>query len=546
MNWIGNSALRPGGSRWLVGPAALLGLLAVAAFLVTHSRKSPVAQNTEAPPNAGADSLALGKQLYAGNCLPCHGELGRGDGPAARFLYPRPRNFSEGRFRLVSAVNLLPTDEDLLRVITDGMPGSAMFPFRHLSSDDRLALVAYVRHLTRAGLDERLRQEAAKSGEPVNPAELAESLDRLSIPGEVLTPPADWPAPSPESVARGLQTYNVRCLSCHGASGKAEGVQDQRNDDGMPTRPRDFTRGIFKSGRDPKRLAARVSLGMPGSPMPSSRELKPQEVGDLVNFVFSFSDPAAQAKAEHHRSRLVARHSTTPLPEEIPDEAWLPAAPLSVAMSPLWWRNYTEPELRVQALHDGHSLAIRLTWLDATRNDQVLRPQDFEDMAALQLVKRKPEPFLGMGTSEQPVDIWLWRASRASGSVVDANLHATYPHMAVDQYPFGDLKEFLTARAAGNPQADPSEDLSAGSLHAKGFGTATMRPRTSQLVRAVGRWANGQWTVILHRPLSVEPEGGLPLAAGEKLSIAFALWDGAANDRNGQKLVSIWHDLELE
>jgi hypothetical protein len=28
-----------------------------------------------------------------------------------------------------------------------------------------------------------------------------------------------------------------------------------------------------------------------------------------------------------------------------------------------------------------------------------------------------------------------------------------------------------------------------------------------------------------------------------RVTIAFALWDGAARDRNGQKLVSIWHDL---
>jgi hypothetical protein len=150
-----------------------------------------------------------------------------------------------------------------------------------------------------------------------------------------------------------------------------------------------------------------------------------------------------------------------------------------------------------------------------------------------------------MGSTDQPVDLWLWRASREAGSA-EPSLQTAYPHMAVDQYPFGELKEFLTARAAGNPQADPSKDLSAGSLHAKGFGTATMRPRTSQVVRAAGRWANGQWTVVLRRPLSVEPETGLLLAAGDKLSVAFALWDGAAYDRNGQKLVSIWHNLELE
>jgi DMSO reductase family type II enzyme heme b subunit len=48
------------------------------------------------------------------------------------------------------------------------------------------------------------------------------------------------------------------------------------------------------------------------------------------------------------------------------------------------------------------------------------------------------------------------------------------------------------------------------------------------------------------RPLAATPDTGISLASGDKLSIAFALWDGEARDRNGQKLVSVWHDLKLE
>jgi dimethylsulfide dehydrogenase subunit gamma/complex iron-sulfur molybdoenzyme family reductase subunit gamma len=73
-----------------------------------------------------------------------------------------------------------------------------------------------------------------------------------------------------------------------------------------------------------------------------------------------------------------------------------------------------------------------------------------------------------------------------------------------------------------------------------------MRPRLSQLVSATGKNREGRWTVILRRPLKVKAEDGIPLAPGDRLSIAFALWDGAAGDRNGQKLVSIWHDLQLD
>jgi DMSO reductase family type II enzyme heme b subunit len=51
---------------------------------------------------------------------------------------------------------------------------------------------------------------------------------------------------------------------------------------------------------------------------------------------------------------------------------------------------------------------------------------------------------------------------------------------------------------------------------------------------------------VLRRPLAVKPDDGVSLKPGETCSIAFALWDGAARDRNGQKLISIWHDLKLE
>ena len=91
-------------------------------------------------------------------CAACHGENGDGNGPAARFLYPKPRNFREGQFRLVTTTNRVPSDEDLMRVLERGMPGSAMFPLGHLAEADRKALVAHVRRLIREGLEDRLPQ----------------------------------------------------------------------------------------------------------------------------------------------------------------------------------------------------------------------------------------------------------------------------------------------------------------------------------------------------------------------------------------------------
>src|SRR5262249_11110749 len=160
-------------------------------------------------------------------CSSCHGEKGDGNGPAARFLYPRPRNFGEGKFRLVSTDNRLPTDADLMRVLTHGMPGSAMFPFAHLPESDRQALVTYIRHLTPTLIEGRLREEADRTGDVVDPAELADTLNTLTRPGDPIEVPGDLPGPSAESVARGREQYAKVCVACHGLTGKGDGVQDQ-------------------------------------------------------------------------------------------------------------------------------------------------------------------------------------------------------------------------------------------------------------------------------------------------------------------------------
>ena len=48
------------------------------------------------------------------------------------------------------------------------------------------------------------------------------------------------------------------------------------------------------------------------------------------------------------------------------------------------------------------------------------------------------------------------------------------------------------------------------------------------------------------QPAQETADAGLTIKPGDHLSVAFAIWDGQARDRNGQKMVSIWHDLRLE
>lgn len=78
----------------------------------------------------GPDDLAKGKTLYTEKCLMCHGAKGDAgpDAVAAAALNPKPRNFMENKFK-VSGKEAAPTLSGLYKVVTEGLPGTAMAPF---------------------------------------------------------------------------------------------------------------------------------------------------------------------------------------------------------------------------------------------------------------------------------------------------------------------------------------------------------------------------------------------------------------------------------
>lgn len=86
--------------------------------------------------------LERGRILFAENCAACHGEKGRGDGPAAKGLTPAPRDFtSPDRWKNGTSV------AGIFSTISEGVQGSAMSAFDTMSRRDRMALVHLVRSL---------------------------------------------------------------------------------------------------------------------------------------------------------------------------------------------------------------------------------------------------------------------------------------------------------------------------------------------------------------------------------------------------------------
>lgn len=92
----------------------------------------PVVFAPTSPPD-----LTRGAELYAGQCVACHGATGRGDGPAAAGLEPAPTDFTDQmRARERSLFGLY-------QVIDQGLDGTAMASFSDLDADDRWALAFY-------------------------------------------------------------------------------------------------------------------------------------------------------------------------------------------------------------------------------------------------------------------------------------------------------------------------------------------------------------------------------------------------------------------
>jgi len=71
-----------------------------------------------------AENIAKGRLIYEtkGQCIHCHGEGGKGDGPAGKVLNPSPRDFTNPHFHGNR------TDGEMFWVIKNGSKGSGMMP----------------------------------------------------------------------------------------------------------------------------------------------------------------------------------------------------------------------------------------------------------------------------------------------------------------------------------------------------------------------------------------------------------------------------------
>jgi len=244
------------------------------------------------------------------------------------------------------------------------------------------------------------------------------------------------------------------------------------------------------------------------------------------------------------------------------------------------WPDPATKWVMVQAAVNDDSIAIRLEWVDATRNDILVQSQQYRDQAAVMFPvdQQGPVPPFTMGGEDQPVNIWQWKATwdkegaGRAGNEAMQDIEDQYNYMAMgsgsyyiyepngglkladEQYKQYDEREtfidpgmgknegvYNPGRATGNILSDntlrhsPVEDL-----NAEGFSTLTTQAQ--QDVDGYGNWSNNRWSVVFKRTLKTQDANDTQFEGG-KTPIAFAIWNGRNKERNGQKALTHFHEL---
>jgi len=274
----------------------------LALYMMSLHRKSAPATHTPRPPATMTDSeLASGETLYKMFCGACHGAKGLGDGPAAKTIEGQPRDFWHERFRYVSTLNGVPTEEDLVRTISTGRQFGEMPSNPQLTQEEVLAVADYILDINRRGTIEKLT-EAFSDDDEIEPEDIEEIAEsRLTPSGIIMVP---WPgAKFQPDLAMGTKLYMANCASCHGNEGKGDGPQELVDELGRKIKARDITTGRLHGGDAPEDIFKRIRAGIPGTPMPAQPALSDNEIWQLVHFTRKLAGLPDMQKAKPGKAK---------------------------------------------------------------------------------------------------------------------------------------------------------------------------------------------------------------------------------------------------
>ncbi|MBI3015117.1 MAG: c-type cytochrome [Candidatus Tectomicrobia bacterium] len=325
---------------------------------------------------------------------------------------------------------------------------------------------------------------------------------------KVLDLPKEVP-PSKESIVRGKEMYEaIECNKCHGRAGRADGpsAPELKDDWEQPIRPADLTKPWnFRGGESKKEIATRLATGLAGTPMPSFLDSveKPEDIWHLANYVKSLA-PDKPNYATFLRVKKVEGE----IPADPGAPFWSQQAPSNFPLAGqviVDMRNFNPSidMITVKAVYSSREIAIHLTWNDPTGSRPDPAAKTFADQVVLQFPVKLSEgnerPYVLMGDGSNPVYLLRWSSD---GGVGEAN-----------------------ATAISNLTPQPAQ-----AVEAKGTGV----------------FADGQYRLVIKRPLQTPDPNDLQFPVGKFFPVAFMAWDGGAGETGSDMSFSSWYYSVLE
>ncbi|MBI5561572.1 MAG: c-type cytochrome [Deltaproteobacteria bacterium] len=451
--------------------------------------------------HAGTDA---GKETYLKRCAGCHGKDGTGNGPAARFLNPAPRDLTAGVFKWKTTPfdEPMPSGDDLYAVIAGHNAGPGW------SGLGNTAMPGW--------------SDTLSKGEIRDVAAYLKKLGGLDAPRKPSISASAGPSATAAAIETGKRLFKDRCAECHGAQGRGNGAKRLKDDWGGRTWPRDLTKSwTFRRGGGREAVYATMTVGIPGTQMPSFADPKSKKMltnGErwaVAGYAASIDEPA---KTPGTDTVVRAARTDGVLPSTPADAAWAKTAYASFFLTPqiIAGDRLYAPALdaiSIKAVYNEKDIAFLVEWDDRTegiprdaKSMEIAGGEVEPDSVALEFPAEPPRdgdaqlPCFGMGDSLGQVNIWQWKNA---------------------------VLEPLRLIDANGPRNMRERDAVASGLSANGV------------------YDNGAWRVVFKRPLrTATPE--IQFEEGRFIPIAFAAWDGSNGEKGSKHVMTPWFWLRLE